>query len=76
MTSWATDRGALNQAMANLAEELSLSDLPRRIECYDISNTQGAHPVGSMVVFQDGQPKKAHYRRFQVKESTAPTTTR
>ncbi len=72
MTTWATDRGALNQAMANLAEELSLPDLPRRMECYDISNTQGAHPVGSMVVFQDGQPQKAHYRRFQVKGVDGP----
>lgn len=72
MTSWATDQNALNQAMAILAEELSLPALPRRMECYDISNTQGTNPVGSMVVFQDGQPKKAHYRRFQIKGVEGP----
>ena len=55
------------QAMDELQEALSLPELPRRIECYDISNIQGTNPVGSMVVFEDGKPKPAHYRRFKVK---------
>src|SRR5207245_6712090 len=43
-----------------------LESLPLRIECYDISNIQAESPVGSMVVFQDAVPKKAHYRKFGV----------
>jgi excinuclease ABC subunit C len=42
--------------------------LPLRIECFDISNTQGQEIVGSMVVFEDGVAKKAHYRKFAVRE--------
>ena len=53
--------------MEELQEALSLPEPPRRIECYDISNIQGTNPVGSMVVFEDGKPKPAHYRRFKVK---------
>ena len=56
-----------SQAMEELQEALSLPELPRRIECYDISNIQGTNPVGSMVVFEDGKPKPSHYRRFKVK---------
>ena len=54
-------------ALEELQEALSLPELPHRIECYDISNTQGSNPTGSMVVFEDGRPKPAHYRRFKVK---------
>ena len=54
-------------AMEELQEALSLPNLPRRIECYDISNIQGSNPVGSMAVFEDGHPKSSHYRRFNVK---------
>ena len=50
-----------------IQEALHLPRLPRRIECYDISNIQGQDPVGSMVVFADGLPKKTHYRRFKVR---------
>jgi excinuclease ABC subunit C len=50
-----------------LQEKLSLTKLPRRIECYDISNISGKHAVGSLVVFQDGEPDKANYRRFRIK---------
>ena len=56
-----------SQALEELQEALSLPDLPSRIECYDISNIQGTNPVGSMVVFEDGRPRPAHYRRFKVK---------
>ena len=54
-------------AMKILQEKLSLTKLPRRIECYDISNISGKNAVGSMVVFQDGEPDKASYRRFRIK---------
>jgi excinuclease ABC subunit C len=59
--------GDMHAALAELQEALSLPALPRRIECYDISNIQGTSPVGSMVVFEDGMPKSSHYRRFKVK---------
>ena len=62
-----SDAAAMDTAMSELQEALSLPNLPRRIECYDISNIQGTNAVGSMVVFEDGKPKKAHYRRFQIK---------
>ena len=55
------------QAMDDLQEALSLPESPNRIECYDISNIQGTNAVGSMVVFEDGKPRTAHYRRFQIK---------
>jgi len=61
------DADALEGAMAELQEELNLPRLPRRVECYDISNIQGAHPVGSMVVLVQGKPAPVHYRRFQIK---------
>jgi excinuclease ABC subunit C len=54
-------------ALEELREALNLESLPLRIECYDISNIQGQEIVGSMVVFQDGMPKKAHYRKFGVR---------
>ncbi len=55
------------RALEELAEELGLDAPPRRIECYDISNFQGEHFVGSMVVFTDGQADKSEYRRFKIK---------
>ncbi len=67
-----SQRGALRQALEELAEELDLPGPPRRIECYDISNIQGAHAVGSMVVFMDGQPRPAEYRRFRIKFVSGP----
>jgi excinuclease ABC subunit C len=54
-------------ALEELREALNLESLPLRIECYDISNIQGQEIVGSMVVFQDGLPKKGHYRKFAVR---------
>lgn len=64
---WLADRGRTEAAMAELEEALSLPSLPRRIECYDISNTQGSNIVASMVVFLDGQPATSEYRRFRIK---------
>jgi excinuclease ABC subunit C len=55
------------EALEELREALNLESLPLRIECFDISNIQAESPVGSMVVFQDGMPKKAHYRKFGVR---------
>jgi excinuclease ABC subunit C len=55
------------EALEELRESLNLESLPLRIECFDISTIQGTETVGSMVVFQDGTPKKAHYRKFAVR---------
>jgi excinuclease ABC subunit C len=55
------------EALEELREALNLESLPIRIECFDISTIQGESPVGSMVVFQDGVAKKAHYRKFAVR---------
>ncbi len=55
------------EALEELREGLNLESLPIRIECFDISNIQASEPVGSMVVFQDAVPKKAHYRKFAVR---------
>ncbi|HZG34516.1 MAG TPA: excinuclease ABC subunit UvrC [Gaiellaceae bacterium] len=55
------------EALEELREALNLESLPLRIECFDISNIQGQEVVGSMVVFQDALPKKAHYRKFAVR---------
>jgi excinuclease ABC subunit C len=59
-------------ALQILQEKLSLTKLPRRIECYDISNIGGKHAVGSMVVFQDGEPDKNSYRRYRIKGLSGP----
>ncbi len=56
-----------DSAMEEVQEALGLPRLPRRIECYDISNIQGSNPVGSMVVFQDGKSSNSNYRRFKIK---------
>ena len=58
---------ALDIALAEIARELRLPHLPLRMEGYDISNIQGTSAVGSMVVFDKGKPKPAHYRRFRIK---------
>src|SRR5215472_8307560 len=55
------------EALEELREELNLESLPIRIECFDVSNIQGAEIVGSMVVLEDGVAKKAHYRKFGVR---------
>jgi len=55
------------EALEELREALNLEALPLRIECYDISTAMGQDNVGSMVVFQDGLPKKAHYRKFGIR---------
>jgi excinuclease ABC subunit C len=62
----------LDELLAELQRELGLAQLPRRIECFDISNTQGQEAVASMAVFVDGQPKGADYRRFRIKTIEGP----
>ena len=59
-------------AVEELQRELGLARPPRRIECYDISNIQGTEAVGSMVVFEDGRPKKEDYRRFKIRSVQGP----
>ncbi|SPT52367.1 Excinuclease ABC subunit C [Actinomyces bovis] len=56
-------------ALEEIAQALDLPEAPLRIECYDISHTQGSYQVGSMVVFEDGAPRKSEYRRFTVRGS-------
>ncbi len=53
--------------LVDLAERLRLPAPPRRIECYDISNTMGTNSVGSMIVFEDGRPRPSHYRHFGIR---------
>ena len=57
------------EALERLRDGLGLEKLPLRIECYDISNLGEQHPVGSMVVFEGGLPRKAHYRKFAVRDA-------
>ncbi len=56
-----------DKGLAGLRDALNLGAIPKRIECYDISNIFGKAAVGSMVVFIDGLPEKNHYRRFEIK---------
>jgi excinuclease ABC subunit C len=63
----ASDHNARARALLALQDALSLPEAPLRIECFDISNLQGTEIVGSMVVMEDGLPKRADYRRFKVR---------
>jgi excinuclease ABC subunit C len=67
---WASDRSKHVNAMSELQTALALERPPARIECYDISHTQGRQTVGSMVVFVQGAPRKSDYRRFNVQSVT------
>ena len=60
-------RDDFNEVGSYLAEKLHLKNFPNRIECYDISHIQGTNTVASMVVFQNGLPKKSAYRKFKVR---------
>ena len=66
-TKRASDLTVRNQALEEIGTALDLDAVPLRIECYDISNLQGTEVVGSMVVFEDGLPRKSEYRRFVVR---------
>ena len=69
---WQADTHRQEQSLADLQKALNLSGPPNRIECYDISNTQGTASVGSMVVFSQGVPDKKLYRRFNIETVTGP----
>jgi len=68
-----SDFSARTEALNKLAIALDLAEAPLRIECYDISHLSGTNIVGSMVVFEDGLPKKAHYRQFNIESATDDT---
>ena len=70
------DSAVVGKALEEIHSALSLPDLPLRIECFDISNIQGKHMVASMVVFEDGQPKKSDYRRFAIDDEAGFDDTR
>jgi excinuclease ABC subunit C len=69
---WHADTHRQEQSLGELKTYLNLSVVPNRIECYDISNTQGTSAVGSMVVFGQGVPKKNLYRRFNIRSVEGP----
>jgi excinuclease ABC subunit C len=69
---WEASRHQQTEALSELQEALGLDNPPNRIECYDISNIQGTAAVGSMVVFEQGIPKKALYRRFNIRSVSGP----
>jgi excinuclease ABC subunit C len=66
-TKRASDLTVRNQALEEIQEALELPSAPLRIECYDVSNLQGTEVVASMVVFEDGLPRKSEYRRFVIR---------
>jgi excinuclease ABC subunit C len=66
-TKRGTDLTARNQALEEIQQALGLDEAPLRVECYDISNLQGTEVVASMVVFEDGLPRKSEYRRFVIR---------
>jgi excinuclease ABC subunit C len=72
----ANDSAVSGGALTEIAEQLELAELPLRIECFDISNIQGTSMVASMVVFEDGQPKKSEYRRFSIDDQSGFDDTR
>ncbi len=76
LKKWLSDKAGnldkINNALLKLKETLNLPRIPKRIECYDISNTQGTNAVGSMVVFIEGLPAKSQYRKFKIKTKQTP----
>lgn len=69
---WEADTNKHVLALSELQAALNLPRPPSRIECFDISNTQGVATAASMVVFEQGTPKKAHYRKFNIKTVEGP----
>jgi len=69
---WKADKDRQHQALGEIQAVLGMAEIPNRIECYDISNTQGTASVGSMVVFEQGVPAKKNYRRFNIKTVNQP----
>ncbi len=69
---WKADKDRQRDALGEIQQALGMPEPPNRIECYDISNTQGSASVGSMVVFEQGIPNKKLYRRFNIRTVTGP----
>ncbi len=69
---WEADQHKQTAALAEIQTALQMEMPPVRIECYDISNTQGTAITGSMVVFERGVPNKQHYRRFNIRTVEGP----
>ncbi|HTP09221.1 MAG TPA: excinuclease ABC subunit UvrC [Anaerolineae bacterium] len=69
---WDADSHRAEQALKEVADGIGLNALPTRIECFDISNTQGTNSVASMVVFVNGIPRKSDYRKFNIKTVEGP----
>ena len=69
---WQEDTLKQEGVLKELQEALELPRLPTRIECYDISNTQGTAMIGAMIVFVHGVPKKSDYRKFNIKDVQGP----
>ena len=69
---WQADTHKQEESLTELQEAFKLPNPPNRIECYDISHTQGVATVGSMVVFTQGVPDKKLYRRFNIRSVTGP----
>lgn len=72
-TRRSADFTARADALAGIQRVLNLNDAPLRIECFDVSHLGGTNVVASMVVFEDGLPKKDHYRRFSIEETQDDT---
>ncbi|WP_345750001.1 excinuclease ABC subunit UvrC [Microbacterium rhizophilus] len=68
-----SDYAARTQALSDLQDALGMDTAPLRIECFDISHLQGTNVVGSMVVFEDGLPRKDQYRSFSIAHTTDDT---
>lgn len=66
VSSRTSDPNTRSRALAQLQNALELPEAPLRIECFDVSHLGGENPVASMVVFEDGTPKREHYRKFAV----------
>lgn len=66
------NQGSIPYSAAALQRDLRLKNIPKKIECFDISNLQGSDTVASMVVFEDGKPKKSLYRKFIIKSVDGP----
>jgi excinuclease ABC subunit C len=63
-------REFIPNSISSLKRDLRLTKLPRKIECFDISNIQGTDTVASMVVFHDGKPRKSEYRKFKIQTAS------
>lgn len=68
LSSRTSDPQARSRALAEIQNALGLSDAPLRLECFDVSHLGGENPVASMVVFEDGIPKREHYRKFALQD--------